>query len=259
MNSKFLYISGFNGSRYVADEEKNILNVLKSNNIDIKQIDYYKYYKKTNSKSLIEGVVQDIIKEYYKDPNRRLNIAAWSLGGCILSESLNLITLLNEKINNENDKIKIGKILLFSPAWYILDFKNLVKSFFNPNDFYISKKVEDTNKKSEQAAIQYLLSNPNALYHLFNISKYTKNKTNFINETNRDSENGLDIFTKFDTTCIIPQNDKYINVRRLKEKVNKLGIKSYNIGDYGHMAPTIIELISDLYKKETNSNIEWEK
>ena len=143
-------------------------------------------------------------RKYYDNNCEPLNIIGWSLGGCILVEVLNAIYLINKQLN-EKDKIKVGKIIMLSPAWYIIDPKNFIKSHVDDN-FYSSSKAEKINELAEKEGMNFILHNPLSLWHLLKISSYSKNKTNFINTT-KDSLDGLSILKDYDTMLIVPQND----------------------------------------------------
>lgn len=240
MGQRLILISGFNNSKYVSSKEQDVIDSLSSKGFDIHRLNYYKYYKKHGSAKLVSLVAQELIDEYFKNDCEPLTIVGWSLGGCITAEVLNLISSLNEQLD-EKDKIKINKIILFSPAWFIT---NPIKMISRKE--FVSKEVKKLNKSSETKSIDYFVKNWQAFYHLLSISHFSRKQ---------NSENdGLSIFRDFDTTCIIPGNDQYINIKKTKEKARAIGMHLIEVGNYGHLSiliPNVIDqVIADVKQKK---------
>ena len=84
--------------------------------------------------------------------------------------------------------------------------------------------------------------------HLFKLSNFSKNKNNYVNNQERESDGGLSILKDFDTTLIIPKNDKYVNVSKILKVAKELGINFKIIGNYGHMSPVMEEVINEVTK-----------
>lgn len=244
--SNVFFISGFNGSEYVINEEDKIINSLEKQGIIVNKLNYYSFYKIADSRNIIEEITNNLIQNYYNNGEEQLNLVGWSLGGCILIEVLNIISSINEQLPDD-EKIKVGKVILFSPAWYIIDIKNFLSSFVD-SKFYDSKDIEKINKKSENSSILYLAKNPLAILHLFKLSNFSKNKNNYVNNQERESDGGLSILKDFDTTLIIPKNDKYVNVSKILKVAKELGINFKIIGNYGHMSPVMEEVINEVTK-----------
>ena len=214
MGQRLILISGFNNSKYVSSKEQDVIDSLSSKGFDIHRLNYYKYYKKHGSAKLVSLVAQELIEQYFKNDCEPLTIVGWSLGGCITAEVLNLISSLNEQLD-EKDRIKINKV----------------------------KKL---NKSSGTKSIDYFVKNWQAFYHLLSISHLSRKQ---------NSENdGLSIFRDFDTTCIIPGNDQYINIKKTKEKARAIGMHLIEIGNYGHLSiliPNVIDqVIADVKQKK---------
>ena len=297
--AKFYFLTGFNGSQ--PELEDNMIEYLKGKGIEIDRIPYYDFYKGADSGELIRGVTNRIIKEYYKNGCEPLNLIGWSLGGAILTEVLNNISILNEQLSqqsgysyNEEDfekefdkrikiwekyqgfkdeiarqekikselrrksdgfqeqlsfleydqPIQIGKVILFSPAWHIIDPKNYLRSHVDPN-FYETDDAKEINTATEGKAPFYLLKHPLALWHLFRISTFSRQMTKYINNPDRDPDGGISVLSKYDTTLIIPKNDAYVNVGKTIAEAEKAGIKTVMIGGYGHLAPVVEDAVKE--------------
>lgn len=298
--AKFYFLTGFNGSQ--PELEDNMVEYLKGKGIEIDRIPYYDFYKGADSGELIRGVINRIINEYYKNGCEPLNLIGWSLGGAILTEVLNNISILNEQLSQqsgysyskedikkefkkrikiwekyqgfekEDDRqkkiqselrresdgfqeqlsfleydqpIQIGKVILFSPAWHIIDPKNYLRSHVDPN-FYETDTAKKINTATEGKAPFYLLKHPFALWHLFRISYFSKQMTNYINDPDRNSDGGIPVLGNYDTTLILPRNDAYVNVKKAKAEAEQAGIKTVMIDNYGHLAPVIKEAGEDV-------------
>lgn len=251
---KILYISGFNGHPEIQKSEEEL-----SNQLGFEKIDYYPYYDKLklDSRPLITAVVDAINRAYFSTENNQqpLTIVAWSLGGCILSEALNIIVAQNKmaEMNNEPEAIiHIEKTILFSPAWYITDLKGLI----TPVE-YATEEAKTLGQKSRTWATSYILKKPKVLYYLFNISKNSDNKSHMINSTEEayslnEAETGIKIISQFNPAVILPENDEFINVGKTEEVCKKHGIPVNKIGAYGHMAPVVPGILEELLKPAPN-------
>lgn len=239
MGKRLVLISGFNNSKFVSNREIEVIKSLSLEGYDIHRIDYYKHYKKQGSSKLIKSVVQELIDEYYSNNSEPLTIIGWSLGGCITAEALNIISSLNEQLD-EDDKIKINKVILFSPAWYISEPYEMLK-----RKEFASEEVKKLNHDSTSKSIDFFIKYWQAFYHLFNISNFSKKEYN--------DDDGLNIFKKYDTVCVVPQNDQFINIKKTKEKVRSTNMQLIEIGDYGHLSilvPSVIEEVIHTVKQK---------
>jgi len=203
---KYFILSGFNNSNSTENFGQNIRNYINNKyDISLYKYDYYKDYKNSSQK-LIINTANELINYAYKE--NEVNICAWSLGCAILVECLNLIDIINSQLN-QSDRININNVVLFSPAFYILDFKNFVKNLIGKLD-YSNESAKKISKATSIAGIKYVLNNLKSLYHVFNISQMSKS--------------GLEILSKYNTICFIPKNDAYVNYN----KINK-SLSNYNI------------------------------
>ena len=165
MGQRIILVSGFNNSKYASNNEHKAIKHLTDKGYDVKRINYYKYYNGFSSSKLVSEVVKEIIMDYYDNNCEPLTIVAWSLGCCITTEALNIIDSLNLQLE-ETDKIKVNNVILFSPAWYIKKAKK---------GDYTVPEAKEINALSGKKSTSFFVSHPGAFYHLFNISRFSKN------------------------------------------------------------------------------------